>query len=1491
MKRSIVGILALLSVSLVATAVHAAQSLELNLRSREPVAGADQWRVVEKRASWDPKQTAIIICDMWDQHWCQGATRRVAELGPRMNRVVDLARRQGVLIIHCPSSCMEGYRDTAARKLAQQAPKVETKVPLQKACRLDLAKEGKLPIDDSDGGCDCQPTCKQANPWRRQISSLEIKPGDALTDNLEAFYLLEQRGIKNVIVMGVHTNMCVLGRPFTIRQMVMQGKNVALMRDMTDSMYNSRMAPKVSHFRGTELVIEHIEKRWCPTITSSDLSGQAAFHFAEDQRPHVVFLYNENHYRPQDTLPGFAHQLEAKRGYRVTLLNAKPGQGAVGIESLKTADLLVLFVRRELLPKAQDQLVREYLEAGKPLVALRTASHAFALNKGSVPAGLANWPGFDKEVLGGNYHGHFPAAAGGEVEVVQNAARHPLLAGVSPNSWHAPGELYQTRPVAPDANVLLKASIPGQPQEPIAWFRFYKNKAPVFYTSLGHPDHFAQPQFLALLNNAVTWALGKPAPTERLLPYHAAKLQASGGALPPQESMKHFQVGQGLEIEQVLAEPHIAQPVFVNFDERGRMWVVEYRQYPFPAGLKILSEDKFLRATYDKVPQPPPHGDRGADRITIHEDTDGDGKYDKHKTFVDGLNITSSVAHGRGGHWVLNPPYLLFYPDRNGDDVPDGDPEVHLAGFGMEDTHSIASSLQWGPDGWLYASQGSTVSGDIVRPGLDKKPVHSLGQLIWRYHPESRRYEIFAEGGGNAFGVEIDSQGRVFSGHNGGDTRGFHYVQGGYYQKGFAKHGALSNPYTFGYFLAMPHAKVPRFTHCTVIYEGAALPADYAGKLFGVHPLMSHVVYSRMDRDGSSFKTEDVGHAVDSTDQWFRPVDIKVGPDGAIYVADLYEGQIAHLLHHDGKIDRTNGRVYRIKAAGARSAKPLNLSDLSTNRLIDQLSSANKWQRRETIRVLGDRKDMAASPRLERLLAAEKGQLALEALWALNACGGFNERVARTHLGHANPSVRAWIVRLLGDSGQVSDELASAIAARAVQEPSVDVRSQLASSARRLPAAQGLPIVKALAAHGEDAADVHMPLLLWWAFESKADSDREAVVALFEDSSLWSQPTVRKDLLHRLMRRWAATGTRKDLLTCARLLKLAPTDEYAKLLLRGFEEAYQGRRMTNLPPELVEAMSRLGGQSVVFGLRQGKPAAVEQALAALANSKADPSERLQLITVLGEVKQQRAVPALVEIATQSSDEGLKMAALSALEAYDDARIAPAVLAAYGNYTDDAKSVAQSLLAARKTSALALVGAVEAGQIPPRSVSADVARKLSAHRDERIAAAVKKHWGELDGATTAQMQGQIAELQKTISSGSGTPYAGKKLFTATCAKCHRLFEQGGQIGPDLTSYKRDDVANMLLNIVNPSAVIREGFETFMAVTEDGRVVSGFLVDRDSQVVVLRGIDGQTVSLEQSEIAEMVPQRKSLMPEGVLKDFNAQQVRDLFAYLRSTQPLAD
>ncbi|HEX5103641.1 MAG TPA: PVC-type heme-binding CxxCH protein [Pirellulaceae bacterium] len=969
------------------------------------------------------------------------------------------------------------------------------------------------------------------------------------------------------------------------------------------------------------------------------------------------------------------------------------------------------------------------------------------------------------------------------------------------------------------------------------------------------------------------------------------KLSGDEGPLSPEESLAKCTTPDDLVAEISLAEPHIGQPLSLKWDSRGRLWVVNYLQYPNPAGLKMVSRDKFLRSVYDQVPPPPPNHFPGADKITIHEDTDGDGQFDKHSTFLEGLSLMTSFEFGKGGIWVLQPPYLLFYPDANGDDVPDGDPVVHLEGFGIEDSHSVTSHLRFGPDGWLYASQGSTVTGAVKRPG-DKTAVHSMGQLIWRYHPEQKKYEIFAEGGGNAFGVEIDSQGRVYSGHNGPNTRGFHYVQGGYLQKGFGKHGELSNPFTFGYFEAMAHHQVLRFTHTFVIYNGGALPEPYNGRLFGVAPLLSHVVMSDFMPDRSSFKTKDVGHLLESSDPWFRPVEIQVGPDGAVYVADMYEQRIDHASHYQGRISKDTGRIYRIRTRGERpKLAPFDLKKETSEQLIARLSEKNKWFRQAALREIRLRQDKSLAPLLLEKLSAARGQEAVEYLWAANAVGAIGDEQTLALLDHADPYVRVWTVRLACDDGEVTSEIAEKLAELAYREPHVEVRSQLACSARRLPAGQSLAIVKNLAHRSEDVDDIHIPLLLWWAIEHHADASRDEVLNLFADKAFWNEPLVNKHLLERTMRRYASTGQRKDLLTGAKLLELAPTKEHAGKLMAGFEAAYEGRTIANLPAELAAAMAKAGAASPTVRLRQGEPAAVTEALATIGDESADASKRQQLIVLFGTLNQPTCVPVLLKVAKESRNDALRSAALGSLQSYGSPEIGSSVLALYKDMSDQVREVAQSLLSSRKAWAEGLLAAVDAGQIDKQTISEPTVRKLLLHESPRIAELCQKHWGALSGPDPDALRAEIEKLIGMIGTGSGNPYQGKALYGQNCGKCHVLFTQGGKIGPELTNYKRDDLRGMLLNVVNPSAEIREGFENYIVRTLDGRTLTGFIADQDANVVVIKGADGQSITLARDEIEDLRASRTSLMPEGQLKTLSDQQIRDLFAYLRATQPLPE
>ena len=271
------------------------EEFSLTLRS-VPEKGLREFSATQK---WPAAKTAVIVCDMWDAHHCLNAVRREEEMVPRMDEFLKIARDKGAFIIHAPSSCMDPYKDHPGRKRAQTAPAAKNlpKDISQWCTKIPSEEKGKYPIDQSDGGEDddlkeheewhAKLAAMGRNPkapWKSQHAGITIKNEDAISDSgVEIWNLLEERGINHVMLVGVHTNMCVLGRPFGLRQMAKNGKNVVLVRDLTDTMYNPKRAPYVSHFEGTRLIIEHIEKYVCPTVTSDQIAGGKEFRFKEDK--------------------------------------------------------------------------------------------------------------------------------------------------------------------------------------------------------------------------------------------------------------------------------------------------------------------------------------------------------------------------------------------------------------------------------------------------------------------------------------------------------------------------------------------------------------------------------------------------------------------------------------------------------------------------------------------------------------------------------------------------------------------------------------------------------------------------------------------------------------------------------------------------------------------------------------------------------------------------------------------------------------------------------------------------------------------------------------------------------------------------------------------------------------------------------------------------------------------------------------------------------
>ncbi len=999
---------------------------------------------------------------------------------------------------------------------------------------------------------------------------------------------------------------------------------------------------------------------------------------------------------------------------------------------------------------------------------------------------------------------------------------------------------------------------------------------------------------------------------------------------PAEEAVGLFKLPDDLKVELVGAEPKVMQPLFMHFDDRARLWVIQYLQYPFPEGLKVIRYDQYLRAVFDKVPKAPPHHVRGKDLVTVYEDTNGDGTYDSSKNVIEGLNITSSVVTGHGGIWVINPPYLLFYSDANRDDIPDGDPEVRVSGFGIEDTHSVANSLRWGPDGWLYAANGSTTTGNVSSAA--SKNVQWEGQNIWRYHPDMKVFEIFAEGGGNTFSSEIDSRGRVFSGTNHGNTRGMFYPQGSYGSKNWGKHGPLTNPFAFGYFEHMLHeGDKDRFPQTFVIYEGGTLPERYHGNVVAANALHNRIWASELARNGSTYKTVDMPNVAETSDRWFRPVDVKVGPDGAVYVADWYDSRLSHVDPRDNW-HKKSGRIYRVQG---KDAKPLtghtDLTKLSDQELIKNFSHPNKWWRQTSVRVLGDR--LLAQSEAERAktigdlqtLTKSSDSAALEALWTLHWAGEFNADLATSLLAHEDPDVRRWTVRLLGDHREITKDLAVKLADLAKQEAYIQVRSQLASSSRRFNTEYALPILRALLQHEEDAQDLHMPLLIWWAFEGHSgtslmnnnqqvgihldpisnESPRQQLVRFLADDEIWNEPIFESTILPRLMKRFAmdqfTSGSEEEktagLDACEQLLKMAPTATHRSKLMSGFLEAYQGRDIAKLPAglrnEIEEYQASIGKSDLALGLRLGQPDALKKALAVIRDRKADNSRRIALINILGEVEQPGSVSTLLGLIGSSRSSAIKNAAMLALMNYSDPKIGQTICSRYHSSLPNEhglRETAHRVLASRPEWTKRFLQEIESFRIKPDTVSLDVIQQMQLHADEEIQKLVKKHWGNVR-ATPAEKKEGVDRLRAllTKSEATGNITTGAELFKKHCATCHTLFDEGGKTGPNLTGYERDNLDFMLLAMVDPSAAIREEFTQFQLLTTDGRVLTGLLEEQTPTLVKIRGANNQVTIVSRDDVEILKAMKTSIMPDGLTQKMTTEEILNLFSYLTKPTPV--
>jgi len=767
---------------------------------------------------------------------------------------------------------------------------------------------------------------------------------------------------------------------------------------------------------------------------------------------------------------------------------------------------------------------------------------------------------------------------------------------------------------------------------------------------------------------------------------------------------------------------------------------------------------------------------------------------------------------------------------------------------------------------------------------------------VWRYHPRSHRFELFYEGGGNTWGVDFDEQGHLFASTNVGGNVLVHGVQGGNYWKSFGKHGALHHRHAYGYFEHVRHENI-QGGHVTVggiIYQGDTLPAVYRGAYIGAN-LLSHAVYwHTLAREGATFWGRQEDPLLDAQDRWFAPSDVTVGPDGAIYIADWHDQRTAH-PDPDAEWDRTNGRIFRLQAVDAKPQQSFDLSKKSSIELVDLLSHSNGWLRRRARGLLADRRDSAVWPMLrDRLSASDESSLVLQYLWALEVSGGLDDAVLRSLLDHPWPDMRRWGVRLIGDRETVDELLSAGLVRLALEEPDVDVRSQLASTAARLPASAALAIVHRIAEQDIDGEDLHIPLLLWWALERHAVTTIDDVSDIFANPSVWKSRLVREQLAGRLMRRWVAENSTECFTASARLYRDAPSAADRRMLLTHVAKGLPVARADDSAQPLLEAVADDWSQacvdSVLIGVlaRLGHNEASSRARDLVSDSTGEGELRLAMIELVGSLADEQSITRLLQMVGGNDVADLQTAAIRSLGRFDTPTIAETLLVRYEELSVDLRQGARDLFFSRPTSTTAFLNAIDEGDIAADDVSADQLRRAALHHLPAIDRLIAKHWGRIEPASSGEKLAEMRRLNNDLNAGSGDPRRGQQLFKQHCGACHRLFGEGQLLGPDLTAANRTDRAYLLEHIIDPTLLVRKEHVNYTVQLTDGRVLVGLIVDQTPASITLANEKNVRTEIGTGEIDVLEPAAQSLMPERLLEKLTPGELRDLFSFLQLAKP---
>lgn len=1004
---------------------------------------------------------------------------------------------------------------------------------------------------------------------------------------------------------------------------------------------------------------------------------------------------------------------------------------------------------------------------------------------------------------------------------------------------------------------------------------------------------------LLLVAGCLCGAVGLANADELPTPYNSGA-DAQSLPLDAQRAAEGFRLPPGFRAQVFAAEPDVQNPLAMTWDPRGRLWVAECYTYAD----RPKKFDLTLR-----------------DRVLILTDRDGDGRADERKVFCENVQQLMSVEVGLGGVWLIALPRLLFIPDRDGDDVPDGPPEVVLDGFetSPENYHNCANGLRWGPDGWLYGRCGASSPGRIGPPNaVDESRVPIYGGL-WRYHPTRRIFETLCHGTTNPWGHDWDAYGELFfantvTGHL------FHAIPGAHYTRSAT---ITPNPWVFapidthadhlhwdtGRGLA-DSEKVGTHdgyggghAHCgAMIYLGNQWPEEYRGRLMALNLHGRRINVDRLEREGSGYAARHEPDMAFAADTWFRGIDLSYGPDGSVYVLDWSDTGECH--EHDG-IHRLSGRVFRLTYGESPPDAARDLTKLTTSELIALHAQSSEWLVRQARRELANRAASgadvsSAAAELNQVLKKPEGDviLKLRALWTLYMLGAIEREVLLKLLDHPDEHLRAWGLRLLVDlwpldtvqglaraaNDAIDQEVAMRLKSMARGETSGLVRLALASTLQRLPPPLRPELAIALAAHEEDAADRNLPKLLWYGLAPLA-KDNVGVLASIAAGGKWP-----------LSREWIARAIAQDMTKNREALDelLRQTTSQSETVradvVRGLVAGLAGQRKADPPPSwgefaagfeaaAPETRDLVRSLNVVFG--DGR--ALEEVRQVALDKEANIPDRQAALQTLIDARPDD----LREICQKLLRvRFLNATAVKGLTLFEDPAIGEQLAKSYSAFHPTQRQAVLEALVSRASFARALLDQIADGKIPRADLSALAARQIRSFGDESLTKRLSEVWGELRDSprdkqeTIERLKQQLTPQELTTADAR----RGRGVFQAACANCHRLYGAGGDVGPDLTGSGRHNLSYLLENLVDPSAVVNKDFRLSIVRLADGRVHNGLIVSQDGQRVVIQTAK-EKLTILREEIEQIALTTMSPMPDGILQPMTDDQVRDLIAYLMS------